>query len=571
VALLLPVVALLLWISERNVIRTGIPWITLTDTLSFTIGLKLDSLSKAMIMVVTSIGSLVHVYSLAYMRDDEGKPRFFGALSLFMFSMIGIVLSDNLAMMFIFWELVGVSSYLLIGHWFAKPSASSAANKAFLANRLGDFGFMMGILTIWRLTGSVDLDTISSTLTTLHADPLTLSFGATCLFCGAVGKSAQVPLHVWLPDAMEGPTPVSALIHAATMVAAGVYMLARVFCVLEHSDAALNIIASVGALTALSAAAIATQQDDLKRILAYSTLSQLGLMVMSVGLKGWAPAIFHLFTHAFFKALLFLAAGSVIFSAHHEQNIWKLGGLRKHLPITYKTFMVGSLALMGFPGFSGFFSKDTILLTAYHESTLLFCAGVVTALLTAFYMTRLIIVVFYGSPRSHNVSHAIESPRGMTVPLMVLAVASMVTGYSGVVRSVFGINLAHDVFSPESLSHSAHLMVPLIACGSLLIGSSLAYVLYRGQPKDPVSLPLLRDSFYLDQLYSSIIAGTQGVLSSFSSWLDRYLIDGVLVRGASSGVWGVGYIIRFLQVGSIQGYCFLIGLGCVVCLLLLLK
>ena len=345
-------------------LATQFSWIDLGPALQLNIGLKIDALAKVMLLVVTGIGALVHVYSTVYMAEDEGKARFFGSLSLFMFSMLGIVLADNLAMMFVFWELVGVSSFLLIGHWFTKKSAADAANKAFLTNRIGDFGFMTGILLVWSATGSVTFEGIQAGLSKLTSSPTLLTLAGLCLFCGAVGKSAQLPLHVWLPDAMEGPTPVSALIHAATMVAAGVYMLARISFILEPSAAALSVISIIGVCTALIAALMATQQDDIKRVLAYSTLSQLGLMVTGVGVGAWGAAMFHLFTHAFFKALLFLGSGAIIHALHHEQDIWKMGGLRKTMPKTFATFAIGTLALTGCPFLAGFFSKDAILLAA---------------------------------------------------------------------------------------------------------------------------------------------------------------------------------------------------------------
>ena len=347
-------------------------------------GLRLDPLSLLMLLLVTGVASAIHIYSWGYMSEDRGFPRYFACLSLFTFSMLGIVLANNFLELFIFWELVGVSSYLLIGFWFERPAAADAGKKAFLTTRLGDFGFLLGILTVWAAFGSLKFDLIEKALA---ANPQALGALATTagllIFCGAMGKSAQFPLHVWLPDAMEGPTPVSALIHAATMVAAGVYMLCRVFFLLNiPGSQALDVIAWIGGFTALLSAVIAIQQDDIKRILAYSTLSQLGYMVMAVGLHGPAPAMFHLTTHAFFKALLFLGAGSVIIALHHEQDIWKMGGLRQKMPVTFWTFMVGTLALCGLPPFSGFYSKDSILAQAAEHNLPLFVLGVAVAALT---------------------------------------------------------------------------------------------------------------------------------------------------------------------------------------------
>jgi len=325
-----------------------------------------------MAVLVSGVGALIHIYSLGYMRDDEGKSRYFAALSLFMFAMLGIVFANNFVMLFIFWELVGFTSYVLIGHWFFRDAAADAANKAFITTRIGDFGFMTGILMIWMATGSVVFAEIAPQMPMFGGHATFVAIVALLIFCGAVGKSAQFPLHVWLPDAMEGPTPVSALIHAATMVAAGVYMLVRVAFIIQASQTALLIVAWIGTITAVMSALIATQQNDIKRILAYSTLSQLGYMVMAVGLASDEAAMFHLFTHAFFKALLFLAAGSIIVMLHHEQNIWKMGGLRRRLPITFVTFGAGALALNGCPPFSGFFSKDAILAIAWEHNPAFF-------------------------------------------------------------------------------------------------------------------------------------------------------------------------------------------------------
>ncbi len=400
------------WLPERR--ETLATWLEVGD-LQVDFGLRLDPLSLLMLLVVTGVGGAIHVYSWGYMREDRGFSRYFAGLSLFTFSMLGIVLANNFLMLFIFWELVGVSSYLLIGHWFERPSAADAAKKAFIANRLGDFGFLLGILTVWGMAGGLNFSLIEDQL---KQNPALFGSMATVagllIFCGAVGKSAQFPLHVWLPDAMEGPTPVSALIHAATMVAAGVYMLCRVFFIFNNP--ALHVIAWVGAITALMAALMAIQQNDIKRILAYSTLSQLGYMVMAVGLGGPGPAMFHLTTHAFFKALLFLGAGSVIIALHHEQDIWKMGGLREKMRVTFWTFLVGTLALCGVPPFSGFYSKDAILAQALKHAEenpitgwVLFIVAVFVAVLTAFYMFRLLFVAFLGVAKSQASEHALKT------------------------------------------------------------------------------------------------------------------------------------------------------------------
>ncbi|MDE0836789.1 MAG: NADH-quinone oxidoreductase subunit L [Akkermansiaceae bacterium] len=363
------------------------PWATIGN-FQVDIGITLDKLSTGMMIVVTGVGLLVHVFSLAYMKDDSAKARYFTGLALFMFSMTGIVLASNFIMTFIFWELVGLSSYLLIGHWYEKDSAADAAKKAFLTNRIGDFGFMIGILMLWGITGTLTFD--GMTQWAESGGVATISAGALgaallCVFCGAVGKSAQLPLHIWLPDAMEGPTPVSALIHAATMVAAGVYMLFRVqFSIGADAFEGFSgtTIAWIGAITSLIAALMATQQDDIKKILAYSTLSQLGYMVMAVGLLVGEASMFHLFTHAWFKALLFLGSGAIIYACHHEQNIWKMGGLLKKMPITAITFAIGTAALIAVPYVtSGFWSKEEILAAAYHGNKALFAIAVLVALI----------------------------------------------------------------------------------------------------------------------------------------------------------------------------------------------
>src|SRR3954465_1811968 len=433
-AAVLGFVASCLVFFSGSTVAPEITWIDLRPRFYVPIGFTLDGLSKTMLVLVTGVGALIHVYSLGYMRDDAGKSRYFASLSLFMLSMLGIVLANNFVMMFIFWELGGVSSYLLIGHWFDRDTAADAANKAFLTNRIGDFGFMLGILMVWTATGSVVFSEISTQMPKITAHPGFLAAAALLVFCGAVGKSAQFPLHVWLPDAMEGPTPVSALIHAATMVAAGVYMLARIFFLIEASPDAREVIAWIGTITAVMAALMATQQNDIKRILAYSTLSQLGYMVMAVGLASGQAAMFHLFTHAAFKALLFLGAGSIIFAIHHEQNIWKMGGLAGRLGITFLTFLVGTCALIGLPPFSGFFSKDAILALAYEKDRPIFWLGLSTAFLTAFYMLRLVVVVFFGKPRSDQARMGREAPWVMIGPLVVLAIPALLAGFEFVAR-----------------------------------------------------------------------------------------------------------------------------------------
>ena len=530
-----------------------ITWIDVAGALKVPMALTLDALSRTMVLLVSGVGALIHIYSLGYMRDDQGKSRYFAALSLFMFAMLGIVLASNFVMLFIFWELVGFTSYVLIGHWFYRDAAADAANKAFITTRIGDFGFMIGILMIWTSTGSIVFAEIAPRMSGLTSYPTFLMIVALLIFCGAVGKSAQFPLHVWLPDAMEGPTPISALIHAATMVAAGVYMLVRVAFIIQASQTALVIVAWIGTLTAVMAALIATQQDDIKRILAYSTLSQLGYMIMAVGLASSEAAMFHLFTHAFFKALLFLAAGSVIVMLHHEQNIWKMGGLSKKLPITFVTFGVGALALIGCPPFSGFFSKDAILALAYEHNTPIFAIALFTAFLTAFYVIRMLVIAFFGNPRSDIARESRESLPVMIMPLILLALLAMLGGFGFFARNFLALPVEN---------HSAS-VVPALAVIALIAGSGLAVAIYRQQETDPVDVKLLRHKFYFDEFYSWLIHWTQELLARVAAFVDRWIIDAGAVGGGSRGMWGVGALLRLLQVGNLQGYAFLFGLGVV--------
>ena len=528
-------------------------WIDLRPVLHVPLGLVLDDLSRTMLLLVTGVGALIHIYSLGYMRDDSGKSRYFASLSFFMFSMLGIVLANNFVMMFIFWELVGVSSYLLIGHWFERDSAAEAAKKAFLTNRIGDFGFMLGILMAWAATGSVVFHEINEQIGRLTSYSGYLTISGLLIFCGAMGKSAQFPLHVWLPDAMEGPTPISALIHAATMVAAGVYMLVRVGFLFEQSPEALSVIAWIGTITAVMAGLIATQQSDIKRILAYSTLSQLGYMIMAVGLGSGHAAMFHLFTHAFFKALLFLGAGSIIVMLHHEQNIWKMGGLAGRLGITFLTFMVGTFALIGLPPFSGFFSKDAILVLAYEKNPAIFWFALFTAFLTAFYMLRLVVVVFFGKPRSDSARKGLEAPWVMIGPLILLAIPAFAAGFGFVAR----------IFLPGPVEHETGWIVPGLALAAALAGAILAVVLYRGRQHDPFNVALFRNRFYFDEIYSFLIAATQGLLAKLSAFVDRWILDLLGIRGASTATWGMGSLLRLAQVGNLQAYAFFFGIGIV--------
>jgi NADH-quinone oxidoreductase subunit L len=539
--------------AHSTIAAAEFTWIAISGIFQVPLGLTLDPLSRTMAVLVSGIGAIIHIYSLGYMRDDEGKSRYFAALSLFMFAMLGIVLANNFVMLFIFWELVGFTSYVLIGHWFYRDAAANAANKAFITTRIGDFGFMIGILTVWMATGSVVFAEVAPRMSGLTNHPTFLTIAALLIFCGGVGKSAQFPLHVWLPDAMEGPTPISALIHAATMVAAGVYMLVRVTFVIQTSQTALVIVAWIGTITAVMAALIATQQNDIKRILAYSTLSQLGYMVMAVGLASNDAAMFHLFTHAFFKALLFLAAGSVIMMLHHEQDIWRMGGLSRKLPITFVTFAAGALALAGCPPFSGFFSKDAILALAYERNTPIFAVALFTAFLTAFYVVRLLVIVFFGKARSDIANESSESPPVMTMPLIVLAVLATVAGFAFFAQNFLTLPVEKEVA----------IFVPVLAIVALIVGSGLAISLYRNRTHDPIDFEVLRHKFYFDEFYSWLIYWTQELLARVSAFVDRWIIDAGAVGGSSRGTWGIGALLRLIQVGNLQGYVFLFGLGIV--------
>ncbi|WP_367873125.1 NADH-quinone oxidoreductase subunit L [Luteolibacter sp. Populi] len=546
----------------KNASPDPVSWATIGD-FSIQIGIKLDQLSTGMMVVVTGVGLLVHIFSLAYMADDSAKARYFTCLSLFMFSMTGIVLASNFIMTFMFWELVGLSSYLLIGHWYQKDSAADAAKKAFITNRIGDFGFMIGILMLWGITGSLSFDGMEQWKVAGGLSGVSTGvIGAAilCIFCGAVGKSAQMPLHVWLPDAMEGPTPVSALIHAATMVAAGVYMLFRVQ--LSIGEAAFDnfaghTIAWIGGITSLCAALMATQQNDIKRILAYSTLSQLGYMVMAVGLLHGQAGMFHLFTHAWFKALLFLGSGAVIYACHHQQDIWKMGGLLKKMPITGITFALGTAALIAVPFVtSGFYSKEEILAAAFEENKVLFWIAVFVAFLTTFYMTRAFVVAFLGKSRSEDASHAHEVGPLMFVPLIVLAALAIGSAWlTGPLNAIDPRVHAHG-------HHEGHSIILGASIGSLILGLLAGFILYNGKEKDPISVPLFRERFYIDAIYDNfIVRYFQNGFAAVVHFFDEFLINGLIVGGSSRIAESVGGLFRRVQSGNLQGYAFVFGIG----------
>src|SRR5918995_1751696 len=484
-------------------------WID-SGTFEVSWALKFDTLTAVMLIVVNVVSSMVHVYSIGYMSHDHHKPRFMAYLSLFTFFMLMLVTADNFVQMYFGWEGVGVASYLLINFWYEKPSANNASMKAFIVNRVGDFGFALGIMAIFYLFGSVHFDTVFAaaagkarhTMKFLGFNLDALTVACLLLFMGAMGKSAQLGLHTWLPDAMEGPTPVSALIHAATMVTAGVFMVARLSPIFEYAPAALNVVAIVGASTAFVAATIGLTQFDIKRIIAYSTMSQLGYMFFALGVSAYSAAMFHLMTHAFFKALLFLGAGSVIHAMSDEQDIRKMGGIWRLIPITYAVMWVGSLALAGIPFFAGYYSKDAILEAAFASHSLVggyaFSCGILAAFLTAFYSWRLLIMTFHGAPRAdhHTMEHVHESPLVMLVPLLLLAVGAVLTGYlfydffvgehehafwAGSILNAEHNHVLHDM-------HEVPAWVPLAPTVVAVLGIALAYFLYMVAPGLPARL-----------------------------------------------------------------------------------
>jgi NADH-quinone oxidoreductase subunit L len=534
--------------------------------------LRWDQLSALMTLVVTGVGSLIHIYSIGYMHGDPRFGRFFTYLNLFITSMLILVLANNFALLFVGWELVGLSSYLLISFWFERDSAAAAGKKAFVVNRVGDVGFIVALMLIFSVFGSLGFDTVFEGA---HHGDLTTGMAtaiALLLLVGAAGKSAQLPLYVWLPDAMEGPTPVSALIHAATMVTAGVYMVARSAPVFELAPIASATVAIVGAATALFAATIAIAQRDIKRVLAYSTISQLGYMFMGVGAAAYVAGVFHLMTHAFFKALLFLGAGSVIHGMHDEQDMHKMGGLARKMPVTFATMAIAWLAISGIPPFAGFWSKDEILGVVFERGGLwqgLWVVGLVTALLTAFYMTRMMWLTFFGEPRWADGVEPHESPRLMTVPLMVLAGLSVV---GGLINTPFKTTLEHfldPVFEAVHLAHppegSLAWTLAAVSVVAGIIGISLAIMRYRNRvpAEDGSGWRLMSNGYYVDDLYAGVFA-RGGKLGA--AWL-AFRFD---ARGIDGAVEGVGVLtrkvggwMRPLQTGFVRSYAVSIMLGAV--------
>ncbi len=562
------------------------PWIV-AGPFHADVAFRVDALSAVMVLIVTGVGFLIHVYAVGYMAHDESLPRFFAYLNLFMFAMLLLVLADNLLVLFVGWEGVGLCSYLLIGFWYEKDENAAAGKKAFIVNRIGDMGFVLGLLLLaWSTAshGTLGLDFVRIEEHAASLGTGTATAIALLLLVGAAGKSAQLPLYVWLPDAMAGPTPVSALIHAATMVTAGIYMIARLHVVFLASPFALEVVAILGAATALFAATIALVQTDIKKVLAYSTVSQLGFMVLALGVGAFATAIFHVMTHAFFKALLFLGAGSVIHGMSGEQDVRAMGGLRTKMPVTWWTFLVGTLAIAGAPGFAGFFSKDEILAhvwgTGHH---VLWAVGALTAALTAFYMFRLLFLTFMGELRAPpEVAHHVhESPAMMTAPLVVLALLSIAGGWVGLPEGwlwgpAFGRFLAPVTGLPDLGEHGGGVETVLMVVTTLLAvgGATLAYVFYVRLPSLPQVLAsrlqpvygLLVGKYWVDELYDAVIVRPY-VAGSNLLWrvVDQTIIDGV-VDGVATTVAANGQLWRYAQDGNVQHYA-LVFLGGAIALL----
>ena len=544
------------------------------DSFKVAFDFKIDQLSALFLLIITGVGFLIHVYSTAYMHEEEGKDfaRYFSYLNLFVFSMLLLVMGGNYIIMFIGWEGVGLCSYLLIGYWFKNNDYTNAAKKAFVMNRIGDLGFLLALFWLLAKIGTVQYDEVFSAanLAKLTATDIT---GITLLmFVGATGKSAQIPLYTWLPDAMAGPTPVSALIHAATMVTAGIYMIARsnaLFSMAHHTQTVITII---GLATALLAASIAIKQNDIKKVLAYSTVSQLGFMFLALGTGNYVAAVFHVLTHAFFKALMFLGSGSVIHAMGGEQDIRRMGGLHKHMKITSITFFIGCLAIAGIPGFSGFFSKDEILAGTYAHSPILYGIALFAALLTAFYMFRLYIITFTGKFRgTHDQEHHLhESPKAMTIPLIILAILSVIGGYVGVPEALgghheLGAFLAPVVKSAEHhLSHSTEYMLMGLSTGLVLVSIFIAWGMFKNyQDKGETTGfgKILENKWYVDELYNTMITKPLRALSDFfSNIIERKGIDG-MVNGVGKAVNYGSRQLRWLQSGQVGAYVLLMVIG----------
>jgi NADH-quinone oxidoreductase subunit L len=564
-------------------------WITVGN-LTIPFSFQIDQLSLLMLMIVTGVGSLIHIYSIGYMKHDEGFGKFFAFLNLFLFFMLLLVMGSNYVIMFIGWEGVGLCSYLLIGFWNKNTDYNNAARKAFIMNRIGDLGFLLGIFTIIATFGSVEYTEVFSQATRLSVgDPMVVTI-TLLLFVGAMGKSAQIPLFTWLPDAMAGPTPVSALIHAATMVTAGIYMVIRSNVLYSLAPFTLEVVSIVGIATVLLAASIGLLQNDIKKVLAYSTVSQLGYMFVALGVMAYSASMFHVITHAFFKALLFLGAGSVIHAMSDEQDIRFMGGLRKKLPITFLTFLIGTVAIAGIPPFAGFFSKDEILAHAFEHNKVLWVLGLVGSFMTSFYMFRLLFLTFFGDFRgTHEQAHHLhESPSSMTIPLIILAVFSAVGGFMGVPEALGGTHYLAEFMSPlyegarlvnpeafaaTTLGHSEEYLLMGVSVVVALVAAGAAYVMYVSRQAVPapesVERPALQrvvyNKYYIDEIYNAVFVRPIGTLSNLLYSFGEFFID-LVVNGTGRLVKGLSGQVRQTQTGSTGYYIFAMVVGIVVIL-----
>jgi NADH-quinone oxidoreductase subunit L len=573
--------------TTEHITKTYFEWIRVGD-INIPFSFLVDRLSSIMLLIITGIGFLIHLYSIGYMSHDAGFGKFFAYLNLFVFFMLLLVMGANYVIMFIGWEGVGLCSYLLIGFWFTNPSYADAAKKAFVMNRIGDLGFLIGVFIIIKTFGSVTYADVFAKAAGMHTGDTTLVLITLLLFVGATGKSAQIPLFTWLPDAMAGPTPVSALIHAATMVTAGIYMIARSNILFTLSPLTQHVIAIVGVATILLAAIIALTQTDIKKVLAYSTVSQLGYMFLGLGVGAYTGAFFHVLTHAFFKALLFLGAGSVIHAVSGEQNMRSMGGLKGKLPVTFITMLIGTLAISGIPPFAGFFSKDEILAHTYMHSPVLYVFGVLGAMFTSFYMFRLMFLTFWGKFRgTHEQEHHLhESPPSMTIPLIVLAVLSTVGGFMGVPEALGGHHWLEQWLEPV-LSRSAEhtgkmfmarnteLMLMGVSVGGAVIALIYAYLKYVSKAEVPLAdneeRPALEklsfNKFYIDEIYDTIIRRPLDALSVFFyKVVDKMGIDGI-VNGVAQSPIEAGRGLRLLQTGNVGFYLLMMVIGIVAVLL----
>ena len=578
-ALALSIRALMQAPTEGPPLQQSISWLT-TGDLRLQLGTLLDPLSAVMLVVVCAVSLLVQIYSVGYMHGDDGYGRYFAYMSLFSAAMLGLVISNNFLQTYACWELVGLCSYLLIGFWYRRPSAASAAKKAFVVTRFGDIGFLVGVLALSLVAKEFNFGLLQARLGEFSAGFITVV--SILIFSGAVGKSAQFPLHIWLPDAMEGPTPVSALIHAATMVAAGVYLVARTFFIFSASPVALIVVACIGGFTAIFAASIAVAVNDVKRVMAYSTISQLGYMMLGLGAAGYSAAVFHLTTHAFFKALLFLTAGSIIHSVG-TQDMWELGGLRKKMPITAFTCLAGALALAGIFPFAGFWSKDEILASVWLRGAenplfyLLFAFGIISAFLTAFYMFRMWILCFAGSPRTQAAAHAHESPKTMTAPLIILAFLALVSGF-WLKQSVPGRGVGFGEFVRFGVGHEGELpWLMALSMGVAVVGILVAYFAYY-RAKISVfafhqAFPWLRQGmkhkWWVDAAWEFFAGRIVIAGSGLAAWFDRHVPDG-MVNGVAWLCGQAGLRLRRVQTGQVQLYALVLFVA-VIALMLILR